>query len=246
MKILERFLGTLFLTALAVACFAQKPGPNPGYLPIDSSVARAGVGPVGVWDLSAISQTSLLTHISSSNGVELTYTDQNFSYFSLDVALRLGINYVSVTGSQKYSVLFAEARRYEPVQVKISVDGATPVAAIALVGCACRVNMLSRDTALDLNLTQGAAGLGVRIGVIQESLAFSAIGFVNYSPFEITVDEEGKVDLVKVRQSMSKVFNDYVKAAGSLDTDVVPRILGFKVGPDFPDISKATSIKVTL
>ena len=83
MKILGRFLGTLFLTALAVACFAQKPGPNPGYLPIDSSVARAGVGPVGVWDLSAISQTSLLTHISSSTSKSGARSSQCLGILSL-------------------------------------------------------------------------------------------------------------------------------------------------------------------
>jgi len=243
----------LLLLASSTSAFAQKAKPKneQPYLPVDASLDMVGSAQIGIWDFSAISQRDLDAILRDGQGGKvLSFVDHGFSITSLDIAVKLGFNYISIAGSSDYSVLYAESRRYVPATAKLSIrvsgsNQPVSVSARILVGCAARVNILVNNRALAAALEAGPAGLEVKIRAINESMAFSAIGFTTYAPFKLVLNNNGSVDLAEIRKSVIEVFNTYVAAAGDL-SNVEPKIIGFRVGPDFPSLDKVLSIRVDL
>ena len=239
----------LLATGTVVLAQKTKPKNEQPYLPVDASLDMVGSSQIGIWDFSAISQRDLDAIIWDGHGGKtLSFVDHGFSITSLDIAVKLGFNYISIAGSSDYSVLYSESRRYVPATAKLSikVSGTTQpvsVSARILVGCAARVNILVNNRALAAALDAGAAGLEVKIRAINESMAFSAIGFTTYGPFKLVLNNNGSIDLAEIRKSVIEVFNAYVAAAADL-SNVEPKIIGFRVGPDFPPLDKVLSIKV--
>lgn len=234
----------LFVVFLCLQASAWAGSTKPGYLPVDPSVSLIDKQPVSVWDLSGLSvklQPILQTWTP-------TITTHGFSFFSLDAAIKLGVTTVAVDASADYSVLFAESRRCEAVYAKLKVtlnDSTTKeVNATALIGCACRVDVLTKAGSLSAALGIGSASIDIKIKAISETLSFNALGFTNYKPFHVTIDNTGTIDLGAIRHDMIEVFNAYSDAAGTT-SNIAPLLLGFEVGQDFPEMKLVKKIEVT-
>jgi hypothetical protein len=231
-KLLYKPLSVLVLTSLAIGAQALI------YVPLDPGSPRSGAASMA-WKLDH--------EIADGTALGPTETRHSFHYYSFELAVKLGISYVDVTGGSNHSFLVAESSRGRTFDASLKINGSAEARVFkALVGTACRVSMLVQGKDLGLAVTGGGVGAEAKLKTVEETLSFLALGFTTYQAFTIDMDTSGQVNLGLVRKKLMDVFNAFNVAQDNLE-DSRPQVLGVFLPDDVAKKLKATdSVEITV
>lgn len=220
-----KFVGLAAFGLAAGAAFGQ----NLVELPIDPSVLNTANGKVGGWKMEWEPQAPYEPHMVAHT---CTFLDQS-------LAGSLGFNYVHIGGGKDYSLLVAESRRFTTANCQIETDKGS-FAGLAIYGVACRLSVLAKGDRLDVALGTEQAGIGVKVRSISETMNFLSVGFTTYHNFNLSLDQQNRLDLGSIRRDLIAVFNEYNKDASNMKL-LRPQLLAIKVDKD--DVDKIRNAK---
>lgn len=236
----------------AVAYFALSatvaPDDAKGFaeLPIEPS-ALAG----GAWKLSEEVRVDPETQIVmfGPNKALGPYHENRFRLLTIDLALKLGFQAVSVEAKEGSALIVGDTRVGYWVPCTLDCGGSGKVPGSAFFGSACRLDITGIGFKVDATVGIGSFAIGANAKTISETYAFRSIGFDSYVTCEIALND-GLLDLLGCFRNMNRTFDTLMGISDNTNRVVispksVKSLLSVKVRvSDISKIKSATSIEV--
>jgi hypothetical protein len=237
----------------AVAYFALStlvaPDDAKGFaeLPIEPSALTGGA-----WKLSEELRIDPATQevMFGANKALGPYHENRFRLLTIDLALKLGFQAVSVEAKEGSALIVGDTRVGYWVPCTLNCGGGQTILGSAFFGSACRLDITGIGFKVDATAGIGSFAIGANAKTISETYAFRSIGFDSYVPCEIAL-KDGVLDLLGCISNMNRTFDSLMGVTDStrrivISPKSVKNLLSVKVRvSDISKIKSATSIEVT-